>query len=375
VAGIDLAIDHSWVLIFLLVTFSLSRYFGSVDATWGTFERWMGALLSSVLFFASIVLHELGHSLTAQRRGIRVRSITLFIFGGVAQLASEPSRPRDEVVIALAGPAVSVTLGVVFLGLASLFPTPTAALGIAGSAFSWLGTINLVLAAFNAVPGFPLDGGRVLRGIVWAFTGDFERATRVAASSGSAFAITLMAFGGLIALLGGQLLSGLWLVLIGWFLLAAARVTVGQAVLERLLARVRIGDAMESVEESCLSGSETVAEAAAEVLRRGVRTFYVVDARGGLLGLVTLRELSSVAPHDRDVTRIHDVMMPAEQLAVVEADDNGWLAFQRMAERNVNQLPVVEDGRLRGAVTREQLLTLVQATLALGAPRTQPRLR
>jgi len=365
ISGIEIAIDHSWVLIFLLITFSLQGQFVAEYEGWSRGQAWSAALLTSVLFFASILLHELGHSLTAQRLHLRVKSITLFVFGGLAQLDGEPRRPRDEILIALAGPVVSLALGLVFNAAATALSNgggPETAYAM----LAWLGRINVVLAVFNVIPGFPLDGGRVLRGVIWALTGSFETATAVAATSGSFFAYGLIGLGILSALAMGQFIGGLWLAFIGWFLLSAARATVGQMVVERALSGLRCLDAMDRITRACVTGNETVAELAADaVLRHGLRTFYVVDASGRLRGLVTLRELARVPTDERARVRIDGVMVPAERLAVMSPEESAWAALRRMAEAGVNQLPVVEHGRLVGAVTRERLLRLVQARLAL----------
>lgn len=205
IAGIELSVDYSWLLIFALVTFSLAQQLAGGGATELGIRVWIAAAAVSIVFFASILLHELGHSLTAQRLGIRVRSITLFLFGGVAELASEARRPRDEILVAVAGPLVSVSLGLIFLGLAGGLGAEG---GLLGAGLAWLGRINLLLATFNAVPGFPLDGGRVLRGILWAISGDFTRATRVAGACGAIFAWLLIAMGLLAAVLGGSWSGG-----------------------------------------------------------------------------------------------------------------------------------------------------------------------
>jgi Zn-dependent protease len=361
ISGIQIAVDHSWILIFALITFSLAGHFTRTYEGWSQAHAWSAAIVTSLLFFTSIVLHELGHSLTAQRLGLRVRSITLFVFGGVAQLESDPKRPRDEVVIAIAGPLVS-------LALAGLFHA--AAIWLAGETLhamaTWLARINWILAVFNCVPGFPLDGGRVLRGIVWAITGSFTRATSVAAASGTLIAYTLIVLGIVAALGAGQIIGGLWLAFIGWFLLSAARSSVGQLVVERILSRVRGDEVTESIAEACVSGSETVADLASEaVLRHGLRTFYVVDRAAQLRGLVTLRELAAVPAAERARVRVEEVMVPVGRLSVLHPSETAWAAMRRMAERGVNQLPVVADGRLLGAVTRERLLRLVQGGLAL----------
>jgi Zn-dependent protease len=367
VAGIPLAVDHTWILIFLLVTLSIRGQLGLAHEGWSATATWTSALLTSLLFFASILLHELGHSLVAQRVGVKVRSITLFVFGGVAQLDSEATRPRDEVLIALAGPAVSVSLGLGFLGLAGLLGGGGEP-GVAAESCLWLGRINLMVAAFNLVPGFPLDGGRVLRGVVWAFNGSFARATAVAGAAGSVFAYALIGLGIFVALAGRQLLSGLWLAFIGWFLLSAARATVGQTLMQGILAHVRVGDAADDVDEASVAGSVSVEALVSEaVLRHGLRTLYVVDSNGALQGLLTLKELAGVPAERRPYQTAAHAMVPLAKLETVSPDDDGWTALRRMAERNVNQLPVVDGRRLVGALTRERLLALVQAQLALGA--------
>jgi Zn-dependent protease len=361
IRGIQIGVDRSWIVIFLLITYSLAVRFGAEHEHWAGAERWAAAVFASLLFFTSIVLHELGHSLTALRFGVGVESITLFLFGGVARLRSDPRRPRDEILIALAGPLVSVVLGVGFMGAAALLPSE-----LLSATFGWLGLINLILAAFNVLPGFPLDGGRVLRGVVWAATGSFERATRAASASGAAMAYGLMALGALAAF-AGQLLGGLWMVFIGWFLLSCARSTVAQVELEALLSPIRASEVMEPVVERCVDGAESLADlAAGPVLRRGLRTLYVTGPAGELRGLITLADIARTPIEDRATTSGASIMRPPDGIATLSPDTTAWSALMQMAERGVNQLPVVTDGRLLGAVTRERLLGLVQSGRALG---------
>lgn len=365
-AGIELLIDRSWILIFLLVTYSLASYLGGEGVEAGPALRWSLALLGSLLFFSSLVLHELGHSLVALRCGVRVRSITLFLFGGVAQLESEPERPRDEVGIAVAGPAVSLGLGLALLGLARSLEGEGTVRSLATLTFAWLGTVNLVLAAFNVLPGFPLDGGRVLRGLVWWASGSFGRATRAAAFTGSLVAYGLMGLGALAALFGGMLLGGLWLVAIGWFLLTAGRLSVAQLTLESILTRAASGELMETVTDSCLTGGEMLAEVAeSAVLKRGVRTLFVVDGAGRLRGLLTLSDIAGTPAGRRPTTKVEQIMRPLESLETVRPEESAWSAFRKMAARSVNQLPVLVGERLVGSVTRERLVALVQSALAL----------
>jgi Zn-dependent protease len=367
VSGIDIAIDQSWLLIFLLISLSVSAQLAASHAQSGSAERWLTAVVVAVAFFASIVMHELGHSLVAQALGIRVRSITLFLFGGVAQLESEPRKPVHEVGIALAGPAVSIALSLLFSALASAAGEAT----LVSGGLDWLGRVNLALGVFNLAPGFPLDGGRVLRGVLWAATGSFARATRIASASGAGIAVLLMLAGVALGFAARDLLGGLWLVFLGWFLLSASRNAVGAMEVERILGGVIVRDVLEPVRHATVSAEASVAElVSAHVLRSGLRTLWVVDpADERLLGIATLRELARVPAEKRAATRVDSVMLPVARATSVSAGDTALVGMQRLAAAGVNQLPVLEDGRLVGALTRERLLGLLQAGLWLGNAR------
>ncbi len=367
ISGIEIAIDQSWLLIFLLISVSVSTQLSVSHAQSDAGARWLVALVIACAFFASIVLHELGHSLVAQALGIRVRSITLFLFGGVAQLESEPRKPAHVVGIALAGPAVSVALGGLFGALASAVGEGT----LAGGGLAWLGRVNLALGLFNLAPGFPLDGGRVLRGVLWAATGSFARATRIASASGAGIAALLMLAGVAVVFSARDLVGGLWLVFMGWFLLSASRSAVGAMEAERILGAVFVRDVLEPVRHASVSGEATVADlVSAHVLRSGLRTLWIVDPGSDrLLGIATLRDLASVAQEERARTRVDSVMLPVERAMSVAAGDTALVGMQRLAAAGVNQLPVLEDGRLIGALTRERLLGLLQAGLWLDGAR------
>ncbi len=367
VSGIEIAIDQSWLLIFLLISLSISAQLGNSNPQSEVVARWATAAAVACAFFASIVLHELGHSLVAQALGIRVRSITLFLFGGVALLENEPRKPMHEVAIALAGPAVSFALGAAFTALAGA----SSAESLVSAGFAWLGRVNLVLAVFNLAPGFPLDGGRVLRGVVWALTGSFPLATRVAGAAGSAIAGLLM-FAGVVSFFATRdLVGGLWLVFLGWFLLSASRSAVGAMQVERVLGGVRVRDALEPVRHACVSAGTAVAEVvSAQILRSGLRTLWVVDPDDDrLLGVATLRELARVPAEKRAATRVESVMTPVARVISVSPEDTALVGMQRLGEAGVNQLPVLENGRLVGSLTRERLFGLLQAGLWLGEPR------
>jgi Zn-dependent protease/CBS domain-containing protein len=367
VFGIEVGLDWSWIFIFLLITFSLSQGFAQGSEEWTPVQSWTGALLASVLFFSSILLHEFGHGLTSNALGLPVRSITLFIFGGLARLSGEPKRPRDEFLIAAAGPAVSVVLGLGFLGVAALIPSEPVAANVLGVVCGWVGTINLVLAGFNLVPGFPLDGGRLLRSLVWRMTGSFERATVVAAATGSAFAYLLITAGILTALLGGALFNGLWFIFIGWFLLNAAQSSTLQVVLQRELGRLPLGPSAAPL-EPVVSGDSTVADAIEKIiLTHGARIFFVRDG-AATAGMVTLHELKKVSVGDRDSTPVRAIMLAAPSLITVPYTASLWSALELMNEAGVSQLPVERDGQLVGLITRERLLRIIQNVKELDGP-------
>ncbi|MGH9884703.1 MAG: M50 family metallopeptidase [bacterium] len=367
ISGIDIAIDQSWLLIFFLISISIAAQLATSNADSSAPARWLTAVAVACAFFASIVLHELGHSFVAQAFGIRVRSITLFLFGGVAQIEREPRKPIHEIAIALAGPAVSFALGGAFTALAGLRDDAS----LASAALGWLGRVNLALGLFNLAPGFPLDGGRVLRGVVWAMTGSFQRATRVAAASGAGIASLLMLAGVVSAFAARDLIGGLWLVFLGWFLLSASRNAVGAMELERILGAVRVADVLEPVRHATVSPETSVEEVVSgHVLRSGLRTLWIADPKTlRLLGITTLRELARVPAERRAVTSVASAMVPVASAAWVSPADTALVGMQRLAEAGVNQLPVLEDGRLVGALTRERLLGLLQAGLWLGAAR------
>ncbi len=365
VRGIEVGLDWSWVFIFLLITFSLARGFAAEGEALQPASAWAAGVLASLLFFTSILLHELGHSLTSNALGLPVRSITLFIFGGLARLSREPDRPRDELLIAAAGPAVSVLLGIVFLLLAAALPGDAAVLGLLGTVFGWLGTVNLALAIFNLVPGFPLDGGRILRGIVWSATGSFERATVVAAATGSFFAYLLIGGGILLALFFGLLFNGLWLAFIGWFLLSAAQGSTTQVVLQRQLGGLAVGPAAAPA-EPVVPGDASVQDAVEDVvLRHGRRTFFVTEG-STRVGMATLHELRAVPREERASTPVRAVARPLDELVCVPHDASLWRALELMNEHRVNQLPVVREGALVGLLTRERLLGVIQSVQELG---------
>jgi Zn-dependent protease/CBS domain-containing protein len=364
IAGIEIAVHASWLIVFFLVTYSLALSLPRQFPFWSSSIYWIVAAGISLLFFASVLAHELSHALVARRFGLRVTSITLFIFGGAAHLEDEPRRPRDEALIAAAGPASSVLIGLIFLAIDGAFAQPQVQ-----ATFGWLGFINVSLGLFNLLPGFPMDGGRILRALLWRMRGDRFAATRNAALVGRAFGYILIVGGVFLALQRGSLFGGLWIALIGWFITTAAEAASAQMSVERSLHGVTVRDVMEADPPS-VGPNETVAELVNERMLRGEhRSFLVRHADGGLAGIVTLSDVRRL-PSDRWAdARVTDVMTRFADLATVEAELPVDRAMQILQQREVGQLPVVEgDGRtVVGMLTRLGVLRLIDNRAKLGA--------
>jgi Zn-dependent protease len=359
VLGIPIGVNYSWFIIFFLITHSLTVLFGELHPDWTLAGRVVFGLATSLLFFASVVLHELGHSVIALRYRIPVRSITLFVFGGIAQIGKEPERPAHEFAIAIAGPLVSAALGVVFLGVEWLARDRLEGIATLGG---WLGGINLTLAAFNLVPGFPLDGGRVLRAVAWRLTGSFERATKLAAASGQLFAYGFIFFG-VFQAIAGNVLGGMWIAFIGWFLLSAAQLSAAQLRFQHALAGVT---ATEVMTDECwrVEGGVHVAQLVERMLRTGERCSMVVDGER-FVGLVTLHQIKQLPRERWAAAPARSIMVPEDQLSSVGPDAPVQTVLERMTENDVSQIPVVEDGRLLGVIGRDHLLALVRNRLEL----------
>lgn len=364
--GVDIAIDASWLIIAALIILSLGTHFRSEFPRAAPLHVWLAAGGAMILFFGSILVHELAHSLVARAQGLPVHGITLFVFGGVSRLAGEPRRPVDEFVMAVVGPAASVLLGVAFLGAGFLLPSES----LVRSVVSWLGVVNLVLAGFNLIPGFPLDGGRVLRAVAWGLTGSYRKATHIAATAGAAVSYSLIVLGIVAALGLGALIGGLWLAFIGWFLLSAVKSSRMQAEFREALGRLKVGQAMA---RDCakVGEDESLSELVEhQVLGEGRRCFLVSDGRK-LVGLLTLGDIRRVPRERWSASPVRDVMVPAEEVRSVAPDDTLLRAMEIMAVRDASQLPVVTDGDLVGVISREDVLKRVALLLEIenGEPR------
>jgi Zn-dependent protease/predicted transcriptional regulator len=365
VGGIPIALHYSWFIIATLITLSLEAHFRSTEPDWGTPLIWMTSVTTALLFFVSLLAHELAHAIVAQARGLPVRSITLFALGGVAQIEKDASTAKTEFLVAVVGPITSLVIGFACIGIAwSMgWSVGDGAGGLIAAVLGWLGSINVALALFNLIPGYPLDGGRLLRALLWGIYGDGHRATRNAAQTGQAVAAIFIAWG-LVQFFAGAGFSGLWLAFIGWFLLTAAQASYAQVTIGEALRGVRVSEVMT---DDCITVDAAVnlQSLVDDLLLRTGRRCIVVKRDGRVLGLVTANEVRGVARDRWQEVTAEAVMRPLDQLKTVGRDTPVTEAFTMMAREDLNQLPVVSGGRLEGIVSRGQILQLLQSRAEL----------
>ncbi len=370
IAGIEIDIDWSWLFIFVLIAWNLSTTFSQLHPEWRGSLAWGIALLAALLFFGSVLLHELAHSLMAKSQGIPVRSITLFLFGGVSNIQREPTSPRAEFLITIVGPLTSFVLGAALSLLAGVnagqIDAMTGSAGIIASLsplstmLLWLGSINILLALFNVIPGFPLDGGRVLRSLLWAITGNLRRATRWASGVGQVVAWLfilagiMMLFGAEIPLLGAGLLNGLWLAFIGWFLNSAALQSYQQVVIQDLLHGVPVARLMRANPPTVASTTSISSLVHDHIMGTDDYAFPVVD-EGCLTGMVTLADVRTVPRQAWDTTMVRDIMTPVAKLVVAVPEEDADDAWNQLMSRDVQQLPVVRGNQLAGLFRRRDI--------------------
>jgi Zn-dependent protease len=350
--GIPIQINPSLFVILGILTWTLAG--GLLPAAYpelGTTGRWLTALLTALLFFASILFHELAHALIARRNGIPVVSITLYIFGGIAQLGGKPKSPGTEFAVAAIGPASSVLLAGVFYGLNQLFGDR----GYFGASTQWLAYINLILAIFNLAPGYPLDGGRILESIVWGITGKQETGVRVAGTAGQIVAYALMAWGAW-RVFQGDLIGGVWSVMIGFILHNAATAEKRAFLQQGQLSGTRVSQVMGVVREPEIPAGLTLQQLVEQhILGQGQGSFIVTSA-GNPVGVLTLRDVSQVPRTDWQQTTTGDVMTPLVDLPRVELNDELLTAVQLMDANQLLQLPVFDGTRLAGLLTRDEVI-------------------
>jgi Zn-dependent protease/CBS domain-containing protein len=365
IAGIEVRIDRSWTVIALLITYSLYLRFSVIYRELSTVQSVGLGIVAAVLFFGSVLGHEMAHALVSQARGIRVQDITLFLFGGATRARVESRGPGDEFVIAVVGPLASAALAVIF-GLLDVFGGNVLPRSVAG-AFGYLAWVNLLLAAFNLVPGFPLDGGRLLRSAVWKATGSLQRATRIAAISGQTVG-WLLIFGGVAFLLSGNLAGGIWFAFIGWFLIQAARSSYEDLQLRLMLSHVEAHDVMAR-NLLRIPPDLTLQEAVDGYFMRYDHSAFPVDDQGRTVGLLTLRAVRRVPREQWSTQRVRDHLVPLGEQIVTRPDARMDQVMAKLDASDGRRTLVVDDGEVVGIITPSDITRwLNRRAFDLGRP-------
>lgn len=364
ILGIPIYVDASWVFVFALITYTIGQQFVQLHPQWTGAQHWTLGILTSLLFFSSVIFHELAHSVVAQHYKIRVISITLFLFGGLARIERDPSKAIQEFNIAIAGPLASGFLAGGFYAITLLFPSGEMTRALA----TWLGWTNLTLALFNLLPGFPLDGGRIFRAIVWGATGSFVKATRVAGTSGKLIAYSMILLGAW-GVFNGSVQLGLWTVFIGWFILNAAQESVAQVAMRETLAGLSAADVM-SHEVPTVDGHITLEDYGAEVLRTG-RRFHLVLSNDRLAGMMNVHTLNAVPREEWAHNSVQSAMIPRDKVLWTSPDEPLLRLLERLLNSDINQMPVVSGGadgsaQIVGMISRDSILRVIQTRSELG---------
>ena len=346
--GIPLTISYSWFIILALITFLLANRMGDRYPYWSTAEQWLIGAVATILFFVSVLIHELSHSVLAINRGIPVRGITLFIFGGISHIGREARTPFVEFIIAGVGPLSSFILAAAFYGCYMLFRDVSVHLA---EICITLAFINISLGLFNMLPGFPLDGGRVLRSIIWGVTGDYWRSTFMAARGGQVVA-GLLILGGLAMLLLLREFQGIWMAAIGWFLAMAAGSSLSQFKLRRRLEGYRTGDLMTTNIETVPPGISLETLATEYVLQTRQDVYFVMRDEH-ILGMITFRAASRVARNRWSMTTVDETMMPAENIPVLPPNAEALQAMELIEARRFPIVLIMKDGQFLGYLTQK----------------------
>jgi len=365
VGGIDIIIDYSWFIIFFLVVYTMAEsYFPQAHQHYSTPQYWIMGAIVAVLFFISILIHEIAHSFVAMKHGIKVTSIRLLIFGGLAQVTSEPKTGRHEFLIALSGPAASMALGMLFLTIYSYYYVTDLKTPIAGIS-GWLAGANIILAVFNLIPGFPLDGGRILRAFLWDRWNDRERATKVVSQIGNSFALFLIIFGVLQFLVTQSLISGLWLIFVGLFMKQSAAGSYQAVMMQRALDGVQVRQIMT---ENLITVDwlTSINELVENYIYKHQFANYPVFNRDEFVGMVSLEGVKTISKELWGFKQVRDIMTPVELVPCLKPTDDATEALSRMVSEDIGRMPVVENGHLLGIVSRRDIMNLFKVKSDLG---------
>jgi len=368
ILGITIQLHFSWFIIFALIIFLLSYSLHEDD--YSLWTSIIAGVLTSILLFASVVAHELAHSLVAIRNGIPVKSITLFILGGVAQITREATRPRTELLMAIAGPLCSLVLAGIFGSIWFLIWGNSQLTFASNNPILWLASINLMLALFNLIPGFPLDGGRILRALLWQRTGDYKRATRIASLAGQSAAYLMI--GGGIAIMFINIstnfsipINGIMLAFIGWFLHHFATTSYRQVEIREAL-RGFTARAVMATDYIAITPNLSLKDLVQNYVLPTGRRYFVVAENGRLAGMASFENIKTVPQTHWDITPVRAVMTPADKVVSARPEEEALSTLERMEEHDLNQMPVVEERVVLGIIVRENLLHFIRLRSELG---------
>lgn len=362
--GFSVRVNISWAFLAILIALSLARgFFPALYAGWPEATYWWMAAAGIVGVFFSIVIHELSHSIAARAFGMEMKGITLFLFGGIAEMEREPPSPKAEFIMAIAGPAISFVLAILFFLSAAAIegggdPSPTSAV------IEYLGWLNVVLAVFNLVPAFPLDGGRALRAGLWAMRNDLHWATKWASNIGAVFGLILI-FGGILMALTGGFVQGLWWFLIGMFIRAAAISAYQELEARRVMRGVTAGDLMQAVKS--VSPDLTIDDLVENNIYEFQQTIFPVCEDGTLIGVVGVRQLRDIPRSERTMRRVRDIMVPVDNSAFIAPEQDAIDAIRALQSRDGDSLIVARDKRPVGVISQNDIMKLLTLKMSLEA--------
>jgi Zn-dependent protease len=361
IAGIEIGVHYTWILIFVLLSWSLAQgFFPQLYPGWDTVTYWITGVVATLLLFVSVLVHELAHSLVAQARGMTVNSITLFIFGGVSNLADEPEKPKVELVMSIVGPLSSLALAGIFWGLLHIVGDQHSPLA---ATFGYLALINALLAGFNLLPGFPLDGGRILRAILWNRTGNLVKATNIAATVGRFMGWGFIGFG-LFQVFAGNFIGGIWFAFIGWFLSSSADASRREVTLREQISNVQVKEVMAK-NAVLISPDISVAELVSNVFRKQHGRAVPVCQNDQVIGIVTVTDVKELPREKWEETAVKEIMT-SRPLYSVTPDDDLNTALRLITKHDINQVLVLRGVECTGLVSRSDILTYLQLSQELG---------
>ena len=356
--NIPVDVNYTWFIILGLVIFSLaSSYFPFTNPELSTFAHWSMAIIAALLLFTSLLAHEFSHALVARKNNLPIRGITLFVFGGVAHMEKEPQSPSVEFKMAIAGPIMSFFLSLVFFCLTQILQnigTSRAILAIT----NYLYVINLIVGIFNLIPGFPLDGGRVLRATLWKYFNDIRKATSIATAFGKGFAFFLMAIG-FLNLISGSIISGIWFIFIGLFLQEAADVSYRQVVMKKFLSGAKVKNVMTQ-DVITVPGDMTLKELIDEYFLKLRHTTFPVVEEDTILGIITLHDVKEVPRNQWPEKLSRDVMTPIDNRLVTTQETHALDALAKMSTNRIGRLLIIEDSKLVGILSQRDVMRLFE---------------